>query len=184
MKRRAHRGFTIIELLLVVTILGVLSSIAIPSFIKVELRAKQAERNIMMSSVQRAVDDYYVRENHYPTVDGDRTWLYLNTPNPDGSPGTTKRPWRRTSKDDTDQWNKLSLTVQGAVFYNYEGDAYEEGGERYVWLRASGDLDADGTVDVLDKYWLYAGGQLQHIDGETCSDCTQEVRTPASGLAY
>ena len=184
MPARVHRGFTVVELMLVVTILGVLSSVAIPSFFKMEFRAKQAERNVMMIAIERSIDDYYARENHYPTPVGAVTYLYLTAANPDAAPTASKRPWRRTAADPLDHWNKLSLVVQGAVYYSYEGLASEESLSRYTWLRATGDLDGDGVQDVLDRYWRYSGTTLQRVAGTTCNDCSEEVRTPASGMAF
>lgn len=61
------RGFTIIELLIVVTIVGILSAIAIPSYQSYANRAKIGEAAVLAGPVKLAVYDYVVQSERLPT---------------------------------------------------------------------------------------------------------------------
>jgi prepilin-type N-terminal cleavage/methylation domain-containing protein len=189
MKNAPARGFTLIELMVVVAVIGLLSSVAIPTFRNFQLRSKQAERNVILTSIHRAVDDYWMREGHYPIESGSgataTSWLYLFYWNPDSTPGTQKRPWRQKPLNQFDHWNALSLRVDGSVYYSYYGYAYDQPGYRYQYLYALGDLDGDGIQDQLEKYWYVQNNRLLKYPGTwDCIDCTYEIRTPNDNRAF
>jgi len=64
-----HKGFSLIELMIVVVIIGILAAIAIPNYISMQNRAKEGSVKANAHSVQLAVEDYAVRNNGtYPDL--------------------------------------------------------------------------------------------------------------------
>ena len=60
---RSQKGFTLIELMIVVVIIGILAAIAIPNFIAMQNRAKEGSTKANMHTMQLAVEDYGVRND-------------------------------------------------------------------------------------------------------------------------
>ena len=74
--RREH-GFTLVELMIVLVIVGVLASISIPNFLSAQRRAKEGSTKANMHTFQLAAEDYNVQNNGtYSTLaDGVATLL-------------------------------------------------------------------------------------------------------------
>jgi type IV pilus assembly protein PilA len=66
---RSKKGFTLIELMIVVAIIGILAAIAIPNFLKFQAKSKQSEAKSNLGAIYTGEISYYGEANRYGNFD-------------------------------------------------------------------------------------------------------------------
>ncbi|HVO21576.1 MAG TPA: prepilin-type N-terminal cleavage/methylation domain-containing protein [Anaeromyxobacter sp.] len=149
---RPHsRGFTLIELMIVVTIVGLLSTVALPVYRRATLRTRTAERSNILHAIEIGLQDAYVR-GKVPA-----NGILFGTPNPAGVPGPSKRHFDPTFNG----WPDIGVVIEGDCFYTYEFWAIEGFGglNAQYWIWAVGDLDGDGIQSTKQIGAIRNNGQ-------------------------
>jgi len=65
-KQKKEKGFTLVELLIVIAIIGILAAIAIPQFAKYRAKAYNSAALSDLKNARTAVEAYYADNQQYP----------------------------------------------------------------------------------------------------------------------
>jgi general secretion pathway protein G len=76
-RRRRAAGFTLLELLIVMTVIGILATIAIPSLVQYPIRAKEAVLKTNLREIRSNLEKYYADKGRYPATLEELTPRYL-----------------------------------------------------------------------------------------------------------
>ncbi len=166
MSRRAlRRGFTLIELMIVVAIIGILASVAIPEFGRLLMRAKAAERYELMLRIKKAVADVVLQNGAIPGGKLEADW----EPDKDAFPaGPTKRNPNWKSAGWVDLF-RSSEEIEGTTYYSYKVTADDTVSPPTLDIWALGDLDGDGKESIKLIHYIRVNGLYQTDEtDQTC----------------
>lgn len=150
--RRRPGGYTLIEIMIVTAIIGLLSSVAIPGYSRLILRARTAERTVILTAVSRSAQDVLAQKGQFPTP-------FNGAANPPGTPTA----YKRIPLLGQPGWKDIDLFMEGGVYYSYS--FVGTNAPILLSIHADGDLDGDGLISSKTLVYSVANGALMPVPG-------------------
>ncbi len=149
---RENKGFTLIELMIVVAIIAILAAIAIPNYMNYRYKARTSEAKSNIGAIRTLEESYAAESSNYLTA----PWAPGNVP---GNSGST---WPASSPG----FDGLGFRAKGTIYYSYNVASGTDGStvtgaswgvtpasgststqvseSTGITILAEGDLDGDG----------------------------------------
>ena len=132
----SRAGFTLLEVMIALAVVGVLAAIAIPLLTSYQLRSKSAEAKTNLAAIRVLEESFYSEHQTYRSANAE----------PAAIPGTVAAAFDDVNSD----FGPLGFVPQGQVYFSY-GVTVSDDGSGFT-ADAGADIDGDGFV----QYWGYA----------------------------
>jgi prepilin-type N-terminal cleavage/methylation domain-containing protein len=140
LKKTAQRGFTLIELMIVVAIIGILATVAIPMFWEATGKAKRTEAAVQLEKLKKKMIESYTTNGAFPVFTGvgptPATPCCQHTDKDEKKRCVPKNEWN------TPEWQALEFSLNENFYFQY---SYTSDGKSFTAV-AVGNTDCDNDT--------------------------------------
>jgi prepilin-type N-terminal cleavage/methylation domain-containing protein len=142
---RLKAGFTLVELMIVVVILGILAAVAIPAFSRYVKRSKTSEANQNLQAIFQGETAYYNRSSE---ISGSTVTSFVACA---VQPATVPSGARVLGNWQASNWTDIGFASDKTVYYQYEVRSSGTGGTSAATIDALGNLDGDSSNSTFRR---------------------------------
>ena len=161
-----RRGFTLIELMIVVAIIGILAAIAIPNFLRFQLKAKSSEAKTNLAAIRTAEESYFAEYGSFVSA----------LPSPAALDNNQKTDFSNAPNGNGKGFDRIGWSPEGQVYFNYSVNTNLGTDDEFT---AAAHADIDNDTDP--QYWGYRKGATEdgksHGGYGTCLSASLRLET-------
>ena len=199
------RGFTLIELMIVVAIIGILAAIAVPNFLRYQLRSKLAEVRTTVEAIRKSQESLRASERQACLNAATGQYVAVTQLPIGATPGSAKYSWQ---PQDYAAASALDWSIEGGTYGVYEvataappdvvAPALDTCAAlpplgalgRALAINGSSDIDGDGVLSKVATWKpqrsdagaiLIAAPGIARGDSTNCGGKTPSRRASATG---